>query len=278
MPDDLRLNCRYRILRYVPNLVRDEWVNVGVLLEEVLSEGSAGVQRRVVKLIEEDAEIARLRRLHPSVDQDLLRSLPGEFEARLKAPPAEVSVYLGKLDQTLSNTLQLGPGKGVLTDDFDAELDRIFLEQVSPPRAARSGAVENTMQWLRKRIADVFRRRRILQSLEKNLPVGDFTHAGDPTRIDYGYRYGDMLEGTRGYMQLVPLKGDTSRAKVFAYTAESIRRQIRGSEFVALTETEPSESEPRHEFVRQLFDDQKITIIPPSQLERFAEQLRPRLQ
>jgi len=278
MPDDLRLNCRYRILRYVPNLVRDEWVNVGVLLEEVSPVGSAGSPRREVRLIEEDAEIARVRRLHPGVDQELLRSLQGDFEARLKAPPAEVSVYLDKLDQTLSNVLQFGPGKGVLTDDFDAELDRIFLEQVSPPRAARSGAVETTMQWLRKRIADVFRRRRILQSLEKNLPVGGFTHAGDPTRIDYGYRYNGTSGGTRGYMQLVPLKGDTSRAKVFAYTAESIRRQIRSSEFVALTETEPSESEPRHEFVRRLFDDQQIAIIPPSQLDRFAEQLRPRLQ
>src|SRR5689334_2881432 len=143
MPDELKLNCRYRILRYVPNLVRDEWVNVGVLLEEVTPEGGAGAPRREVRLIEEDAEIARVRRLHPGVDHELLRSLPGEFEARLKAPPAEVSVYLEKLDQTLSNVLQLGPRKGVLTDDFDAELDRIFLEQVSPPRGTKSGAVES---------------------------------------------------------------------------------------------------------------------------------------
>jgi Protein of unknown function (DUF3037) len=25
-------SCAYRILRYTPNLVRDEWVNIGVLL------------------------------------------------------------------------------------------------------------------------------------------------------------------------------------------------------------------------------------------------------
>ncbi len=34
MPDETRNMLRYRILRYTPNLVRDEWVNIGVLLEE----------------------------------------------------------------------------------------------------------------------------------------------------------------------------------------------------------------------------------------------------
>ena len=44
----------YRVLRYVPNLVRDEWVNIGVLLED----GPSG--QRAIKLIEEDSEFARV--------------------------------------------------------------------------------------------------------------------------------------------------------------------------------------------------------------------------
>ena len=32
--NDERKMFRYRILRYVPNLIRDEWVNIGVLLED----------------------------------------------------------------------------------------------------------------------------------------------------------------------------------------------------------------------------------------------------
>ena len=59
------LTLRYRILRYVPNLVRDEWVNVGVLLEE--ARGS----RRAMRLIEQPGEFARVRRLHPDADEDL---------------------------------------------------------------------------------------------------------------------------------------------------------------------------------------------------------------
>src|SRR5580693_6779535 len=97
MAAEPRNMLRYRILRYTPDLIRDEWVNVGVLLEE--TEGS----RRSVRLIEEASEIARVRRLHPGVDENLLRALPSEFDARIRAPEADIGVYLENLDDALSN-------------------------------------------------------------------------------------------------------------------------------------------------------------------------------
>src|ERR1700685_4043716 len=84
MAAEPRNMLRYRILRYTPNLIRDEWVNVGVLLEE--TEGS----RRAVRLIEEASEIARVRRLHPGVDENLLRALPSGCAARRPAPEAVI--------------------------------------------------------------------------------------------------------------------------------------------------------------------------------------------
>jgi hypothetical protein len=59
----------YRILRYTPNLVRDEWVNIGVLL----SAPETGERR--LRLIEDQEEFNRVRRLHPQVDEGLLRRL-----------------------------------------------------------------------------------------------------------------------------------------------------------------------------------------------------------
>ena len=71
----------YRILRYLPNPIRDEWVNIGVLLEEFNAE------RREIKVIEEPRDITRVRQLHSRADQDLLRSLPGELEYPYSRPP-----------------------------------------------------------------------------------------------------------------------------------------------------------------------------------------------
>ena len=61
--------CAYRVLRYTPNLVRDEWVNIGVLVFDP----QTGERR--LRLIEEPEEYARVRRLHPQADEELLRAL-----------------------------------------------------------------------------------------------------------------------------------------------------------------------------------------------------------
>ena len=56
----------HRILRYVPNLLRDEWVNIGVLLYDP----STGERR--LRLIEDVTEYNRVRRLHPRFDESAL--------------------------------------------------------------------------------------------------------------------------------------------------------------------------------------------------------------
>lgn len=275
MPEEQR-TLRYRVLRYTPNLVRDEWVNIGVLLEEVPApqgSGSPAGPRRAMRLIEEPSEIARVRRLHPGADETLLRALPAEFDARFGAPEAEVAVYLEKLGQTLSNVLQFSPQKALLAEDFDAELDRLFRDHVAPPPSARGGIVENTRAWIRARLNDVFRRHRILGKLERGIRVEEFTQPGDPLRLDYACRY----NGTRGYLHAVVLGRDPAQAKVLAYTAECIRARAANSEFTAITEVAPAPENPRHQFVARLFEEQRISVIPLSRIEKFADELRPRL-
>src|SRR5580700_12043517 len=71
--------CAYRILRYTPNLVRDEWVNIGVLVYDPRS------GERRLRLIEEQEEYNRVRRLHPDADESLLRALRDHLESRFAA-------------------------------------------------------------------------------------------------------------------------------------------------------------------------------------------------
>jgi len=267
MPEELNNMLRYRILRYTPNLIRDEWVNVGVLLEETKG------PRCAVRVVEEDSEIARVRRLHPWADETLLRALPSEFDSRLRAPEDQVRVYLEKLDQTLSNVLQLSPQRGLLAGDFDAELDRLYREYVSPPPSPR-GLVRNMRGWIRERLNDVFLRRGLRGKIESRVRVEEFTQPGDPFRLDYAYRY----NGTRGYVHTIALDRDAAQAKVLAYTAECVRARAANSVFTAVTDAAPAPENPRHQFVARLFETQNIALVPLSRVERWAEDLRPRLQ
>src|ERR1700694_3610050 len=67
----------YHILRYVPNLLRDEWVNIGVLVF------NPETGERRLRLIEDQGEYNRVRRLHPWADEALLRALRAHLENRL---------------------------------------------------------------------------------------------------------------------------------------------------------------------------------------------------
>jgi len=265
--EENRQTLRYRVLRYTPNLIRDEWVNIGVLLEET------GGPRHAFRVIEEAHELARVRRLHANADEELLRALPGEFDAALRGPAAETARYLEKLDQTLSNALQFSPQKAVLAEDFDAELDRLYREHVAPPPRTRSGGImESARAWIKARMDDVLRRRRVPR-LERGIRVEEFTEPGDNFRLDYGYR-----NGVRGFLHAVALGRDPVQAKVLAYTAGRIRQQTPSCEFTAITEVEPQSDNRRHAFISRLFEDSRITIVPLNRIEGFAEELRERLQ
>src|SRR5258708_7406567 len=99
----LEPSLAYHILRYVPNLVRDEWVNIGVLVF------NPRTGERRLRLIEEQVEYNRVRRLHPTVDETVLRALRDDLEDRLDPQPDDgpaisLQKILRKDDQSPSTT------------------------------------------------------------------------------------------------------------------------------------------------------------------------------
>lgn len=270
MPETNLSPCAYHVIRYTPNLVRDEWVNIGVVIHNP-DEG-----RFRVRLIEEEPEFARLRRLHPSADEELLRGVAPLLENTLAEHKGELAAWISKLDQTLSNAVQFSPQKGLLAEDLDIELERLYHNHVSPPRA-RAGAGEGvgSRSAIRSGANQVFRTTGLWPKLTRSVHVDDYTFAGDPLRLDYSYR----RNGTRGFIHSLALTRDPAQAKVLAYTADAIRARIEKTEFVAITEMEPQpEGNERHRFVAGLLAEKNIPLVPLSRLPAWAHQLRPLLQ
>jgi hypothetical protein len=178
----------YHIPRYVPNLVRDEWVNIGV----PVFNPESGEQR--LRLIEEEDEYNRVRRLHPWADEFLLRALRDELENRLESgsrnnggasPEIPWQKILSKWDETLSNALQIAPQKGVLAGDLDHELERLYADHVAVPRRSPRPGLARGRAGIRSYCAQVFRQARIWERIEKSVRVAEFTFPGDPARLDY---------------------------------------------------------------------------------------------
>lgn len=260
--------CSYWVVRYLPSVVRDEWVNVGILLYDP-AEG-----RLHWRFIEEDAEYGRVRRLHPNADETLLRSLGNYFEAEV-ATTGDPLERLHQLEQTLANVVQLSGQHGLFAEDPGAELDRLYLQHVAVPRAARAvpGWLARTRAVLRARLNELLERTGLLGRMERRVPVAEFTYPGDTLRLDYAYRY----DGTRGFIHTLLLERDAQQAKALAFTAERIRSRLARWEFTVVTEAVPEAGNDRHQFIARLLSEQRIALVPLEQLETWLEMLRTRL-
>jgi Protein of unknown function (DUF3037) len=276
----------YRVLRYTPNLVRDEWVNIGVLVFDPQS------GERRMRLIEEPEEYARVRRLHPRADEDLLRALRDDLENRFATATqlfngtgmaekpgngrtsADWLKLLGKWDETLSNALQLAPQKGVQAEDLDAETERLYADHVALQRGEARVGAPGTRGAICSYCAQVFKQARLWERLQKGLPAAEFTFSGDPMRIDYGYR----RNGTRGFVQTLSVSRAPGDVKSLAYTVERIRGKVASCEFTAVTDIHLIAENERHQFVRETLRDAGVEAVPLEGLAVWTAKMRPLIQ
>jgi Protein of unknown function (DUF3037) len=273
----------YHVLRYTSNLVRDEWVNVGVILFDPLTGGLR------LRLVEEQDEYARIRRLQPRADEDVLRGFRDHLEDRfatfLRNRRAEqggvpsIGEELQKLiedwNNTLSNGLQLAPQKGVYADDLDIELERLYTEHVAPPRKDIRVGAPGSRATIRRYCSQVWKAAGLWDRVQKSVRVAEFTFPGDPMRIDYGYR----RNGTRGYVQTLSVSRAPTDCKLYAYTAARIAtRAPFASEFAAVTDIPLLPENDRHRFVRDTLRDASIEPVAMEGFAVWVAKLKPIIQ
>jgi hypothetical protein len=257
--------CRFFLLRYTPNIVRGEFVNLGVLLHD-----PAAGRLLPLRLLE---DFRRVRKLHPWADLDVLAALERQVDAEAPAGAADLDAYLNRLQQ-FSNALEFTEPKAVLTADPEAELERLFDTYVAEPRyPTRVGAlVERSRAWIRAQLNDALRKAGLLQKLDRGVRVEDYTHKGDRFRFDFGWR----RNGHLGFLHSLALEREVDRAKVLAYTMERIAARLAAQKLTARCAAvveAPAESDTAHLSAR-ILAEQEIALVPVAALPAFTADLR----
>ena len=113
-----RLPCEFFLIRYVPDVVKGEFVNIGVLLREASSAGPSAVQTHV----RFTRDWARVRCMDADADTALLEGLESEIAGRLKAgtSPRDPRGVLDVLEDSLSNSVQITESRAVLAENIAA--------------------------------------------------------------------------------------------------------------------------------------------------------------
>ena len=278
-----RLPCEFFLIRYVPDVVKGEFTNIGVLLREAGRDDSA-----VVRFTR---DWTRVRCMDADADIGLLEGLEGEIAARLRLGAADTKPVMQVLEDTLSNSLQITPVKACLAENMPAELEQLMRMYVEPlkvkverkrtGRAAIAGAMRTE-----------FERAGVWGLMRKRIAASLYTRAGDPMKIDCGYR-ADLQKATAGAVirmfQAVSLEGDVEGAKGLAYSASQLREGVFRVENAALELTavvEPlrgvsdleDEAVERYRFGVEAMERQEIRVVTLSDLARVAETARVELR
>jgi hypothetical protein len=280
-----RVPCEFFLIRYVPDVVKGEFTNIGVVLREA-AEGQSGNASAVVRFTR---DWSRVRCMDADADLALLEALEGEIAERLRLGAADTKPVLTLLEDTLSNSVQMTEARASLAENMTAELEQLMRMYVEPlkmkrerrttGRAAIAGAMRNE-----------FERAGVWGLMRKRIAASLYTRPGDPMKIDCGYRAG--TGSVIRMFQAVSLEGDVEAAKGFAYSAPQLREGVerlesarleltavvepvkRGNNEQGTPNSEDDEALERYRFGVEAMEREAIRVVTLSDLARVAETAR----
>ena len=263
--------CEFFLFRYVPDAVKDEFVNIGVVLVEPGANGAGYSEVRFTR------DWQRVKCLDPAADVEMLAGLEDDLRARLK--DVTRAEFISKINESFSNVLQLTPAKACLTESPAEELGRLaemYLERVRRP--AGKGAAAGR-QLIVQRMREAFEQAGVWKLMRQRIAVAEYTHPGDPLKIDCGYR----PNGEVKLFHAVSLASDVDAAKVLAFTYPQIREGIARLEqaktsLTAVVEDDLDRTDEPIVFALETLARSQIAVAAQAELPRLAEMARRELR
>jgi hypothetical protein len=286
-----RQECEFLLLKYVPDPVRNEFVHVGVILRQLGEQGGGrdGGPGPVVT-VKFTSDWRRVRCLDPDADVGMLEGLESElrvrFEAEAKDGAGGNRSLMHVLEDSFSNSVQVTRAKAYLAESVDAgveELMRMYVESPRREKVARlSGraAIQLTMR-------TEFERAGVWDAMRKRIRAAEYTRAGDPLRIDAGYRAADSVR----MFQAVSLEGSAAAgagiemAKGLAFSMPALVAgvgRVDGARLELTAIVEPvrrdleieDEELEAYRFAVETMEEHSIRVLTTADLGRVAETAR----
>ncbi len=281
-----RVPCEFFLLRYVPDVVKGEFVNIGVLLREAADVGvrptAAGKVRAEVRFTR---DWTRVRCMDADADVGLLEALEQEIAGRLRTTISarDPKSVMEVLEDTLSNSVQISEAKGTLAENLATEMEQLMRMYVEPMKVVKT-RTRSGRALIAATVRTEFERTGVWALMRKRIAAAAYTRPGDPLKIDCGYKVISARPNADQIVrmfQAVSLDSDLESAKVLAYSApqllEGVER-VEGARLELTAVVEPlrslsegdDEAGERYRFGVEIMERQAIRVITLNDLARAA--------
>lgn len=274
-----RVPCEFFLIRYVPDAVKGEYTNIGVLLREAGRDESARVRFT--------RDWSRVMCMDADADIGLLEALEGEIDTRLRLGSADNKPVVAVIEDTFSNSIQMTEAHACLAENMVTELELLMRLYVEPLRVKQERK-RTGRAVIAGAMRTQFERAGVWALMRKRIAASMYTLPGDPMKIDCGYRPNGVIK----MFHAVSLDGDVEAAKVLAYSAPRLRDgvvRVEGARLELTAVVEPlrsvsDEDEEKHEFEDEsveryrfgveTMESQEIRVVTMNDLARAAQTAR----
>lgn len=269
-------HCDFLLLRYVPDVVENVGVPIGIVLLEEGPEGFTGV--RFARSWD------RVRQVDPAADIELLSSYEADLRRLLESRTPEIINYRGplsrrewllaQLQHSFSGSIQLDSAMSVQTASPADELVILAKAYLDKMRHAPIEKAVPGRRVLYRTMRDAFETAGVWNFMLKDIAAAAYTRPGDPFKVDCGYH----ADGIHLFHAL-SLASDVNSAKVLAFSYSEMRDRLEAAEHAMSTLTAITEDDldPHHEaiaFALATLENSHIAVAQLSTMPQIAERAR----
>lgn len=256
-----RLQCRFFVLRYAPDAVKNEFINVGL----VLLPPAGGAQVRFTR------DWSRVLCLDPEADVEMLQALESDLRDQLREMNGDHDLILRRIQDSFSNAIQPSEFQACLAASATTEADELARLYLERPRRRQQTREPGARVAIVGRMRSEFEAAGVWPLMEEKIPVSRYTRSGDPLKIDCGY----SPNGTVKLFHAVALNSDVNAAKVLAFSFPQLAQGIRKAEgkqalLTAIVEDDLSMGDEAVLFARETLEQNAIRIAPVSTMAAIA--------
>lgn len=253
--------CNFFLLRYVPDAVKNEFVNIGLVL---LPQGGEPELRFT-------HDWSRVQCMDAEADIDVLKAMEAELRDQLRGVNGDRESILRRIQDSFSNALQPSEFKACMADSPAVEADvlaQMYLERHRPGRQRQP----SLRQMIRDRMQKEFEKVGVWSLMWRNVDVAKYTRRGDPLKIDCGY----SPNGTIKLFHAVAIETDPNSAKVLAFSFPRLSGGIQKTEkkrveLTAVTGDDLPGEDEAVAFALEILQQQHIGVARLSQMPQIAQ-------
>lgn len=258
-----RIQCRFVILRYAPDAVKNEFINVGL----VLLPPAGDAQVRFTH------DWSRVLCLDPDADVEILQALEHDLRNQLREMNCDHDLILRRIQDSFSNAIQPSEFKACLASSAVAEADELARLYLERPRRRQPAREPGARSAIVARMRSEFEAAGVWPLMQEKIPVSRYTRSGDPLKIDCGY----SPNGTVKLFHALTLNTDVNAAKVLAFSFPQLVQGIRKAEnkqafLTAIVEDDLPSDDESVAFARETLEQNAIRIAPVSAMADIAQQ------